>query len=204
MRVRRAAAIRKEVPWNELLVACRASFDAWASRHPSKDPERDELFRDVFLRVVDQYCTKYVADGGRASLRTWVARQVDWAIADYWRARYRRIRSGLNGQGLPSSPEPAAPAESTWSDLERAEIRQAVRDCLARLQPTQRDRLLAAEDHREGGLVQADLARTLGIALDTLKESLHGARRALRACLERKGLGPGREWAGDSAGGSGR
>jgi RNA polymerase sigma factor (sigma-70 family) len=184
-----ASAGDGEIPWEVLLAAFRRSFDAECARYRLGAEEREDLRSDVLLRVAERFRDRYRELPAAASLRTWVARQVRWGIVDHWRAFYRRERS----LGRPSSlGETELEDPGTAADVagfEREEVAAAVRDCLARLTEVQRDRVLGAERCRAAGTPQAQFARSLGIALDSLKETLQRARALLRRCLESKGFG---------------
>lgn len=184
-----------DLPWDELLRHGRRAFAAVTRGQRMTPEEREDLLHDVLLRVATRYLETFSVEDRRASLRTWVSRHVVWGVADHWRARYREAmrRNALlhtSGQRTPPVREedPSAP-------VEREEVRQAVLDCLGRLTETQRSRLVHAERERGGGATQEQQARSLGIALETLKESLKVARALLRRCLRAKDLGfppPGR------------
>lgn len=146
--------------------------------------ESDEMTQDLVLRLAEEM-RRFDPSDPRATFQTWMSRQLAWGVADFWRARDRERRRRSRLETEVDAELIAGPEEEPR--VVREELQRAVRDCLAKLSPTQRDRLVAALELRDQSRTQRDLADQLRISLDALKESLELARTHMRRCLQRKG-----------------
>lgn len=141
----------------------------------------DELFQDVWLRVVNAR-TGYEAT---AKFSTWLFRIAHNRLVDHHRARGRSIME-LSG-GMMDDPEddpvndlPAPDQDSPPAMLERREAARRILDCLAALPPPQREAFLMAE---EGGMSLEEIAGASGVGRETAKSRLRYALDRLRRCL---------------------
>jgi len=132
--------------------------------------EADELFQDVWLRVVR------ARGQWKASqpFRPWLYRIAHNRVVDHWRASGSPFESTEE-----SEPHDASPLQEVLAHL---------RDCVARLKALlvylpdeQRDAFLLKE---EGGLTLAQIAEVTGSERETVKSRLRYALKRLRDGLE--------------------
>lgn len=181
---------QRALPWDDILQWMLVEVRVAARHYRLPDEERDELRQQVSLRVL-RSLAEFDPDAGAASLETWVRRQAGWGVADYWRARLRRERhetayateAGGRSDGDESTSSPVHAAY-------RRELRDALRACLEKLTPAQRDRFLEAEKSLGAARTLPVIARGLGISRDALKDSLKRARELMRRCLRASGFEP--------------
>lgn len=180
---------------------------SWVDRHA------DALFRYALLQVRDrdlaEECVQetYLAAlkarsgfRGESRERTWLVGILKHKICDHFRRRQRRS---------PADPEVAAAAEAAmftskgiwaaplhrWSGknaeemLDRADLRQALDDCLSKLPPAMRDPFCLREMQ---SMPSDEICQALDLSTTNLWTLLHRARLLLRQCLETHGFGGGR------------
>jgi RNA polymerase sigma factor (sigma-70 family) len=186
--LREPTAAKWEAPWNEILGWVRAEVDFAARRYRLPPSERDEMLQLACLRIVVAI-RRFDPTNGGATLETWVRKQTAWAVADYWRARLSRPSTeSLESLGDPSGSDRGI-------DVFRAELGSALRNCLAKITPAQRERFLATEAAYGTRGTLAEVARLHRVSVDTLKESTARARVLLRECLHRAGFSPAQGFA---------
>jgi RNA polymerase sigma factor (sigma-70 family) len=126
------------------------------------------------------------------SFRSWLLRIVANACLDELRRRKRRPAISLedftSGEEDERSEESlsilADPAEGPEAAAVRSDLRRAIEDCLALLPPDQRATVLLVDVHAQD---YSEAARTLRVALGTVKSRIARARADLRDCLRAKG-----------------
>ncbi len=142
--------------------------------------QADELFQDVFMRVIG-------AAGDyepTAKFATWLFRIAHNRLVDHWRKTGREPvdppPSGGDGDDCefdPPAPEGAAPERQA----ERRELAEALMAALNGLPEVQREAFLLAE---EGGLTLEEIASVSGVGRETIKSRLRYATAKLRGKLE--------------------
>ena len=142
--------------------------------------QADELFQDVFMRVIG------AAPGYEATARfsTWLFRIAHNRLVDHWRKTGREPVDPLpsaadseDGGFDPPAPDSAGPEH----EAERGELRGALMAALNELPDVQREAFLLAE---EGGLTLEEIASISGVGRETVKSRLRYAVGKLRKKLE--------------------
>jgi RNA polymerase sigma-70 factor (ECF subfamily) len=145
--------------------------------------QADELFQDVFMRVIG------AAAGYEptAKFTTWLFRIAHNRLIDHWRKLGREpvdpLDSGREGEdGDDGAFDPPAPDDVVPErELERSELRKALIAALNELPEVQREAFLLAE---EGGLTLEEIATISGVGRETIKSRLRYATAKLRRKLE--------------------
>ena len=132
--------------------------------------EARSSFYTWFYRVVMNLCID-------AKRRQPPGRMVEW---DEGHALEAPVGTGLDAVD-PARQQASGPA----GDLERAELRQAIRRAIEVLPDDARQTLLLRE---VDGLSYSEIAKSLGIPKGTVMSRLHHARRRLRALLAEQGV----------------
>jgi RNA polymerase sigma factor (sigma-70 family) len=149
-------------------------------RQCSHSGRADELYQDVFMRVIG-------AGAGyepTAKFSTWLFRIAHNRLVDHWRKTGREpvdpLPSGEDGDDC--EPDPPAPDDSTPErQAERRELGEALMAALNELPEVQREAFLLAE---EGGLTLEEIASISGVGRETIKSRLRYATGKLRNKLE--------------------
>ena len=119
------------------------------------------------------------------SFRSWLLLIVTNACYDELRRQKRRPATSL--EALPGEPEPADDSplvtrpESPESAAERAELNQAIQDCLTDLPDDFRTVAVLVDVHQ---LDYQEVAESIGKPLGTVKSRLARARARMRDCLQ--------------------
>ncbi len=123
---------------------------------------------------------------GEAQASTWLYRIAANVVADLLRSRAAReakltvpLPDGETGERPAAIAEPDHPS-SPEQRLARKDMRDCIRAEIAKLPESSRDVLILGE---LGGLVDADLAQTLGISPANAKVRLHRARAQLKKAI---------------------
>jgi RNA polymerase sigma factor (sigma-70 family) len=142
--------------------------------------QADELFQDVFMRVIGA-AANYEAT---AKFTTWLFRIAHNRLVDHWRKSGREpvdaSTQGDDGDDCafdPPAPEDAAPEHRA----ERKQLAEALVAALNELPEVQREAFLLAE---EGGLTLEEIASISGVGRETIKSRLRYATAKLRHKLE--------------------
>jgi RNA polymerase sigma factor (sigma-70 family) len=142
--------------------------------------QADELFQDVFMRVIG------AAAGYEptAKFTTWLFRIAHNRLVDHWRKLGREPvdplpadEDGDEGAFDPPAPAGAAPERQA----EQSQLRAALLAALNELPEVQREAFLLAE---EGGLTLEEIASIAGVGRETIKSRLRYATGKLRHKLE--------------------
>ena len=142
--------------------------------------QADELFQDVFMRVIG------AAAGYEPTARfsTWLFRIAHNRLIDHWRKSGREpvdpLDSGEEDMEREFDP-PAAEGAAPDRQAEQRELGDALIAALNELPEVQREAFLLAE---EAGLTLEEIASISGVARETLKSRLRYAMRKLRHRLE--------------------
>lgn len=162
----------------KLVAAYRAPVYGHLCRCGVPEPERDDLFQEIFLRV-HRSASQY--DEGRP-LHPWLFTIVANAVRSYFRRQ--RVR-----ELVASEPEAADPVDPAPDGERRAVARQTAAWLGERIQHlplNQRQVLLLAAVE---SLPMQEIATALEIPLNTVKSSLRRARRALMRDMSRREQG---------------
>jgi RNA polymerase sigma factor (sigma-70 family) len=141
--------------------------------------QADELFQDVFMRVIGAAASYEPA----AKFSTWLFRIAHNRLIDHWRKTGREPVDPLPSaddddcEFDPPAPEGSAPDRQA----ERRELREALMAALNELPEVQREAFLLAE---EGGLTLEEIASISGVGRETIKSRLRYATAKLRHKLE--------------------
>jgi RNA polymerase sigma factor (sigma-70 family) len=141
--------------------------------------QADELFQDVFMRVI----SAAAAYEPTAKFTTWLFRIAHNRLVDHWRKLGREPVDPLalgdeeDAAFDPPAPEHAAPEPRAA----QRELGEALLAALNELPETQREAFLLAE---EGGLTLEEIASVAGVGRETIKSRLRYATAKLRNKLE--------------------
>lgn len=142
--------------------------------------QADELFQDVFMRVIGAAASYEPS----ARFSTWLFRIAHNRLVDHWRKMGRELLDPLASTGDgddcefdPPAPEGAAPER----EAERKQLGAALMSALNALPELQREAFLLAE---EGGLTLEEIASISGVGRETIKSRLRYATAKLRDKLE--------------------
>ena len=142
--------------------------------------QADELFQDVFLRVIGA-AASYEAT---AKFTTWLFRIAHNRLVDHWRKSGREpvdaLASGEDGEDCEFDP-PAPAIAAPERQAEQRQLGQALMAALNELPELQREAFLLAE---EGGLTLEEIASIAGVGRETIKSRLRYATGKLRHKLE--------------------
>lgn len=176
--VRRFVARRDEAAFAALVARYGPMVMAVCRRRLDRSSDADDAFQATFLVLARKAAA--LRDPGR--LGPWLH---GVALRVARRARREALRrAAREGQ---AAPIPEIPAGDPQRDAERAELRSALDDELARLPGRLRDAVVSCDLL---GLTHDEAARRLRWPLGTVKSRLAAARARLRGRLARRGLAP--------------
>jgi RNA polymerase sigma-70 factor (ECF subfamily) len=162
--------------------AFAALYGRWRGRlyrylaHQVAD-QADELFQDVWLRVVRAREHYEVT----ARFPTWLFRIAHNRLMDHYRTRGRSIVDLYDNPEDDPADDLAAPEQdSPPAMLERREAGRHILEALATLPVPQREAFLLAE---ESGMTLEEIAATTGVGRETVKSRLRYALGRLRQAL---------------------
>jgi RNA polymerase sigma factor (sigma-70 family) len=142
--------------------------------------QADELFQDVFMRVIGAAA----AYEPTAKFTTWLFRIAHNRLVDHWRKSGREpvdpLPSGEVGDDCAFDP-PAPDGATPHRRAEQKELGRALMAALNELPEVQREAFLLAE---EGGLTLDEIASVSGVGRETIKSRLRYATARLRHKLE--------------------
>jgi RNA polymerase sigma-70 factor, ECF subfamily len=173
--------------FNELVLRYQDQAYSLACRILGEAAPAADAAQHAFLTAYQR-----LADLRGDSFRPWLLRITSNICLDELRRRKRRpsisleyLSEGADGDCDGESIAALAdPAESPEDAAQRAELRRAIEECLARLAPEMRATVLLADVH---ALAYEEVAASLHIALGTVKSRIARARAGLRDCLRTQG-----------------
>jgi RNA polymerase sigma factor (sigma-70 family) len=173
--------------FNRLVLAHQNHAYSFAYRMLGESESAADAAQQAFLSAY-----RHLGELRGESFRSWLLRIVANACLDELRRRKRRPAVSLEdlatGEDDERSEESlsilADPAEGPESAAVRSDLRRAIEDCLALLPPEARATVLLVDVH---ALDYSEAARTLRVALGTVKSRVARARADLRDCLRAKG-----------------
>ncbi len=173
--------------FNRLVLAHQSHAYSFAYRMLGEQAGAADAAQQAFLSAY-----RHLNELRGESFRSWLLRIVANACLDELRRRKRRPAVSLEdltaGEDDDRSDETlsilADPAEGPEAAAVRADLRRTLEDCLALLPPEQRATVLLVDVH---ALDYGEAARSLRVALGTVKSRVARARADLRDCLRAKG-----------------
>ena len=149
--------------------------------HLRERSRAEDVLQTTFVQAFDAL-SRFA---GRATFRTWIIGIARHKCFDELR---RLQREGIGF--VPDDP-PDGLADLTGQDPEeqvrRREVRRALEECLARMDPVKRDALLLRYHHE---MSFTEMANLLDEEPATLQARVSRALPALRRCIENKGIRP--------------
>jgi RNA polymerase sigma-70 factor (ECF subfamily) len=159
--------------FRELVDRHYGSVWACVSVLTGRSADTEDLVHQAFLLAFER-----LADGGgfAGDPGKWLRGTARHLVFAWWREK-RRLPEAVAGrlEALAARQE-----EDAFSRADRAEIRAALRECLAKLSEEER-RLVHRRYEEDEGL--ARIAESLGLNAVTIRTRLHRIRQALRRCL---------------------
>jgi RNA polymerase sigma-70 factor (ECF subfamily) len=173
--------------FNRLVLAYQSHAYSFAYRMLGESESAADAAQQAFLSAY-----RHLSELRGESFRAWLLRIVANTCLDELRRRKRRPVLSLEdltaGEDDDRSDESlsilADPTEGPEAAAVRSDLRRTIEDCLALLPPEQRATVLLVDVH---ALEYAEAARTLRVALGTVKSRIARARADLRDCLRAKG-----------------
>jgi RNA polymerase sigma-70 factor (ECF subfamily) len=137
--------------------------------------EADELFQDVWMRVIEARC-RYAP---QAKFTTWLYTIAHNRLIDHWRTKGLALVS-LDDEDA-GAPEPVAgPGAEPYRNAEARETLDRLAAALAALPLAQREAFLL---HHEGGLGIAQIAMATGSDEEAAKSRLRYAMKKLKEAI---------------------
>lgn len=167
--------------FNRLVLAYQDMLYAQAYRMINEPAVAEDATQDAFISA---YRNLKSFRGG--SFKAWLLRIVTNACYDELRRRKRRPTTPLepldqDEEEIESPHWLADPGESPEDAAERAELADALQDCLQGLSPEFRSVVILVDIQ---GMNYQDASEAVGTALGTVKSRLARARLKLRDCLQ--------------------
>lgn len=165
--------------FNALVTAYQDRVYTLTYRIMGSHPPAADAAQDTFIaayRKLDTY------RGG--SFKSWLLRIATNTCYDALRYQKRRPATAFDDMpGADAADGPPIPdsAETPEQAAQRAELNQAIQDCITALQPDQRLALVMCDVE---GYSYGEIAAAAEVTLGTVKSRISRARQAVRACLE--------------------
>ena len=157
----------------------RVCWHYTGDREAASDCGQDTMIR--IWRSLDKY-------HGECAFETWIYRVAANCCIDYLRKK-KRDRSESIEPLREVGFDPADPKAGTEEQVIKAEEKQRIRECIARLPEEQRDALVLTQLE---GIPYETAARRLGVSEGTVKSRVNRARAKLKEWLSENGeLSPG-------------
>lgn len=167
--------------FNRLVLAYQDMVYAQAYRMINEPEVAEDATQDAFISA---YRNLRTYRGG--SFKAWLLRIVTNACYDELRRRKRRPTTPLepldqDDEEIESPRWLADPGETPEESAERAELAEALQDCLQGLSPEFRSVVVLIDMQ---GMDYQEASEAVGTALGTIKSRLARARLKLRDCLQ--------------------
>jgi RNA polymerase sigma-70 factor (ECF subfamily) len=167
-----AVANRDETAFEKLYAATSAKLYGVVLRILRRPELADEVMQEAYLKIWN----------GAAQFDASLASPITWMVAI---ARNRAIdlvrkKTDVSVEDMPDAPELAADVPDPLAVRERSEDARRLLDCLARLEPEQRQLVLLAY---YDGLSREQLAARFKRPVNTIKTWLRRSLLAVRECL---------------------
>ncbi|HSQ27793.1 MAG TPA: sigma-70 family RNA polymerase sigma factor [Anaerolineales bacterium] len=167
--------------FNRLVLAYQDMLYAQAYRMINEPEVAEDATQDAFISAYRNL--KYYRGG---SFKAWLLRIVTNACYDELRRRKRRPTTPLepldkDDEEIESPHWLADPGESPEEAAERAELAEALQNCLQGLSPEFRSVVILVDIQ---GMNYQEASKAVGTALGTVKSRLARARLKLRDCLQ--------------------
>ncbi|MEO1166566.1 MAG: sigma-70 family RNA polymerase sigma factor [Chloroflexota bacterium] len=144
------------------------------------DPQSaSDMAQDAFLSAYRKLDT---FKGG--SFKAWIARITTNTCYDELRKRKRRPQDYLEempGADMYDEPPIPAAAPDPEQEAQRADLNQAIQDCIGALNDHQRIVLVMSDVE---GYAYQEIADSVNVSLGTVKSRLSRARTSIRRCLQ--------------------
>ncbi|MEL7432512.1 MAG: sigma-70 family RNA polymerase sigma factor [Chloroflexota bacterium] len=144
------------------------------------DPQSaSDMAQDAFLSAYRKLDT---FKGG--SFKAWIARITTNTCYDELRKRKRRPQDYLEempGADMYDEPPIPAAAPDPEQEAQRADLNQAIQDCIGALNDDQRIVLVMSDVE---GYAYQEIADSVNVSLGTVKSRLSRARTSIRRCLQ--------------------
>jgi RNA polymerase sigma-70 factor, ECF subfamily len=174
-----AYASGRAVAFDTLYERHRSAVYRYLLRHCGNAATADELFQDVWMRVIRTRQTYAPA----ARFTAWLYTLAHHRIVDHWRSAGARDVVSIDGDeavGDVVETLPAARADEPEHRAGAREIGARLHAALAALPPLQRDAFLLSH---QSELTLAEIATLTGVGIETVKSRVRYAIGKLRAAL---------------------
>ena len=160
----------------ELFKKLSDRFKYFLRHRISSGSDVEEIAQEAMLTISQKLATLEI----ESSFAAWAYQVLEFKLARYYRDKKTAARKFAYDGGMQDAPEPAVPAPS--SDLKRR-----LRECLKMVSGTNRKfaRILNLQYQ---GFETSEICGKMGITRSNVYIILSRARRALKECLEKKGV----------------
>jgi RNA polymerase sigma-70 factor (ECF subfamily) len=175
-----AYAAGNAVAFDTLYARHKGPVYRYLLRHCGNAGAADELFQDVWMRVVRSRASYVVS----AKFTTWIYTLAHHRLVDHWRAQGKVGFASIDDDDGASRDQvesiPGSRVDEPETRVAAREIGQRLKQALAELPALQRDAFLLQQ---EAGLTLAEIAELTGSGEETVKSRLRYATAKLRAAL---------------------
>lgn len=180
------------------LAALRTRLLRQARHAVSDHAVAEELVQDTLIDVLEGAVTRR----GDASLATWATAILKHKVADWYRARARRVmvRMSEDDERLGADVDAQFDDHGRWREPvpawqqpeqqeERRQMMGRLEGCMLHL-PAQTGRVFVMREWL--GFDTGEIADRLGLSTENIRQILHRARMGLRGCMQHQWLQAGR------------
>jgi RNA polymerase sigma-70 factor (ECF subfamily) len=153
----------------------RGALFRFVLRSVKSQGEADEIFQDVWMRVIEARA-RYAP---HAKFSTWLYTIAHHRLVDHWRARGLALVS-LDDEDNAALQPVAGPGAEPQRNVEARQTLERLAAALAAMPPAQREAFLL---HHEGGLGIAEIAAATGSAEEAAKSRLRYAMQKLKEAI---------------------
>jgi RNA polymerase sigma factor (sigma-70 family) len=153
----------------------KAALFRYVLRSVKSHGEADELFQDVWMRVIEAR-SRYAPE---AKFTTWLFTIAHHRLVDHWRARGLTLVS-LDDEDNAALQPVAPPGSEPQRNVEARQTLERLAAAIAALPLAQREAFLL---HHEGGLGIAQIAAATGSAEEAAKSRLRYAMQKLKEAI---------------------